>query len=79
MALIHNAILRGFNSIYLQAPHVKEADYGDFIGYSLTWYNFVKKHHDDEEVALFPKIDEILGKKGLLDTIKEEHGSLSFC
>ncbi|KAL1966602.1 hypothetical protein VTN77DRAFT_4013 [Rasamsonia byssochlamydoides] len=76
MALIHNAILRGFNTIYLQAPHVKAADYADFIGYSLTWYNFVRKHHDEEEATLFPKVDELLGKKkGLLDTIYEEHAS----
>jgi hemerythrin-like domain-containing protein len=78
MALIHNAILRGFNTIYLQAPHVKPADYADFIGYSLTWYNFVKRHHDDEEATLFPKVEELLGKKGLLDAIYEEHGLFWF-
>jgi len=63
MALIHNAILRGYNTIYLQAPHVQPADYEDFIGYCLTWYRLVKSHHDDEEENLFPKVVEVLGKK----------------
>lgn len=78
MALLHNAILRGFNSIYLQAPHVKQTDYADFIGYSLTWYTFVKKHHDDEEKGLFPKVEEAVGQKGVLDKAFEEHGVVSF-
>ena len=73
MALVHNAILRGFNSIYQQAPHVKEADYPDFVGYSLAWYNFVKLHHDDEETELFPKVEEIIGKKGIWGQTHKEH------
>ncbi|KAL1848571.1 hypothetical protein Plec18167_002193 [Paecilomyces lecythidis] len=75
MALLHNAILRGFNSIYLQAAHVKQTDYADFIGYSLTWYTFVKKHHDDEEKGLFPKVEEAVGQKGVLDKAFEEHAT----
>ncbi|ORY08543.1 hypothetical protein BCR34DRAFT_569826 [Clohesyomyces aquaticus] len=62
MALLHNAVLRGFNSIYLQTPHVKKEDYADFIGYCLAWFKFVKSHHDDEEENLFPKVVEVLGK-----------------
>lgn len=61
MALLHNAILRGYNSVYLQAPHVQEADKAAFIGYALTWFKFVKSHHDDEEVTLFPKVEAVLG------------------
>jgi hemerythrin-like domain-containing protein len=74
MALIHNAILRGFNSIYQQAPHVKPTDHADFIGYSLAWFTFVKGHHDDEEANLFPKVEEVLGKKGIWDDTLKEHG-----
>lgn len=48
VALLHNVILRGFNSIYLQAPAVKPSDVPDFLGYSLAWCRFVKAHHDDE-------------------------------
>lgn len=61
MALLHNAILRGYNSVYQQAPHVKPADKYDFIGYALTWHKFVATHHDDEEATLFPKVEEVLG------------------
>ena len=73
MALLHNAVLRGFNSIYLQAPHVKPADYAAFIGYSLAWYRFVKSHHDDEEESLFPKMEDVLKEKGIWEQTHQEH------
>lgn len=78
MALLHNAILRGYNSIYLQAPHVKPDDYADFIGYCLTWFKFVKSHHDDEEANLFPKVVEVLGKedKEVWAKTHEEHEAM---
>lgn len=63
MCHIHNAILRGYNSIYAQAPFVKEEDKASFIGYALTWFRFVKSHHDDEEVGLFPRVAEVLKVK----------------
>ncbi|KAG9602720.1 hypothetical protein KCU77_g2435, partial [Aureobasidium melanogenum] len=75
MALFHNAILRGFNSIYLQAPYVKVEDYAAFVGYSLTWYRFVKSHHDDEEGELFPKVDDILKEEGIWNETHQEHES----
>jgi hypothetical protein len=73
MNLLHTSILRGFNSIYLQAPHVQEADKRDFVGYSLTWYRFVKSHHDDEEANLFTKIEELLDDKTIWSETHEEH------
>ncbi|KAH9867092.1 hypothetical protein IAQ61_007684, partial [Plenodomus lingam] len=75
MAHIHNAILRGYNSIYLQAPHVQEADNSAFVGYALTWYRFVKSHHDDEEAELFPKVEEVLGSKDIWQETYQEHES----
>ncbi|KAG8674835.1 hypothetical protein FPOAC2_00870 [Fusarium poae] len=75
MALLHNAIIRGFNSIYLQAPHVKDADKADFIGYSQTWFKFVKSHHDDEEDNLFPKVQELLGEDPVWEETHHEHES----
>lgn len=74
MAHIHNAILRGYNTIYLQAPHVNDVDKAAFIGYSLTWFRFVKGHHDDEEAELFPTVEEVLGTKNLWDETHKEHG-----
>lgn len=74
MALLHNAILRGLNSIYLQAPHVRPADYADFVGYSLAWHRLVKSHHDDEEAELFPRVEGLLNEKGVWDVMLLEHG-----
>ncbi|PKS08259.1 hypothetical protein jhhlp_005202 [Lomentospora prolificans] len=75
MALLHNCIIRGFNSIWLQAPYIKEADKADFIGYSLTWFKFVKSHHDDEEDNLFSKVADILGDESVWSQTHEEHES----
>ncbi|KAK7738345.1 hypothetical protein SLS53_006156 [Cytospora paraplurivora] len=75
MALLHNSIFRGYNSIYLQAPHVKDADKADFIGYALTWYKFVKSHHDDEEQSLFTSIEELLDDKTVFEETHKEHES----
>ncbi|KAF9692736.1 hypothetical protein EKO04_009100 [Ascochyta lentis] len=77
MTHIHNAILRGYNSIYHQAPHVKEEDKAAFIGYAVTWFRFVKSHHDDEEGGLFPKVAEVLGSKDseLWGATHKEHES----
>ncbi|KAI1175611.1 hypothetical protein F4777DRAFT_549255 [Nemania sp. FL0916] len=73
MALLHNSIFRGYNSIYQQAPHVKDADKYDFIGYALTWHKFVKSHHDDEEASLFPKVEELLKDKTIWEGTHKEH------
>ncbi|RKU43491.1 hypothetical protein DL546_003705 [Coniochaeta pulveracea] len=73
MALLHNSILRGYNSIYNQALLVQEADKADFVGYCLTWYKFVKSHHDDEEQNLFTKIEELLQDKTVFADTHQEH------
>ncbi|OIW23906.1 hypothetical protein CONLIGDRAFT_657466 [Coniochaeta ligniaria NRRL 30616] len=75
MALLHNSILRGYNSIYNQIPCIQEADKGDFIGYSLTWYKFVKSHHKDEEANLFTKIEDLLQDKSVFEGTHEERES----
>ncbi|EGZ76907.1 hypothetical protein NEUTE2DRAFT_52908 [Neurospora tetrasperma FGSC 2509] len=73
MALLHNSIFRGYNSIYQQAAHVADQDKADFVGYCLTWYRFVKSHHDDEEQSLFPKIEDLLQDKTVFDETHKEH------
>lgn len=37
MAVAHNAIIRGLNSVYKQAPHVASRDRADFISYAHCW------------------------------------------
>ncbi|KAH7033172.1 uncharacterized protein B0I36DRAFT_407830 [Microdochium trichocladiopsis] len=73
MALLHNSILRGYNSIYLQAPHVQPADKADFVGYCKTWHKFVTSHHDDEEATLFTKVEELLDDKTVWSETHAEH------
>lgn len=41
MVLVHNAIIRALNAIYLQAPHVKEEDVKDFLGFCYCWYTYI--------------------------------------
>ncbi|KAF2964977.1 hypothetical protein GQX73_g8603 [Xylaria multiplex] len=74
MALSHNAFIRGFNSIYQQAPRLNlDVDKSDFVGYCLSWVDCVVTHHQYEETELFPNIDKAAGQQGLMDGAIHEH------
>ncbi|KAH7320729.1 hypothetical protein B0I35DRAFT_450450 [Stachybotrys elegans] len=73
MALSHNAFIRGFNSIYQQAPRLLPADKLDFVGYCFAWIECVKAHHHYEESDLFPNINKAAGCTGLMDDAVHEH------
>ncbi|OAQ88871.1 hemerythrin HHE cation binding domain-containing protein [Purpureocillium lilacinum] len=73
MCNLHNAIFRGYNSMYLQAPHVRDADKADFLGYCRTWSKFVRTHADKEEGELFPDAERLL-KDEVFKHTHEEHG-----
>ncbi|KUJ23801.1 uncharacterized protein LY89DRAFT_604022 [Mollisia scopiformis] len=75
MCVVHNALLRGLNSIYIQGPNVHPSDCMDFIGYSLCWHSAIHEHHTSEEEQFFPEIEEAVGEKGLLDGNVEQHKS----
>ncbi|OKL64117.1 hypothetical protein UA08_00145 [Talaromyces atroroseus] len=75
MALVHNIIIRGYNSIYLQAPKVKQADVHDFLHYCQAWNEFVVGHHDSEEHVLFPGTEKETGVQGIMDEDVQEHAS----
>ncbi|KAK3989995.1 hypothetical protein QBC44DRAFT_326456 [Cladorrhinum sp. PSN332] len=75
MALLHNSIIRGYNSIWHQAVGLREQDKADFVGYSLAWYKFVKSHHDDEEDNLFTKISGLLQDDTIFEETHKEHES----
>jgi hypothetical protein len=79
MVVIHNIIIRGLNSIYLQAPHVKPKDYADFIGYCLCWSDVLHTHHHCEETIAFPEIEKSSGVKGIMDANVHQHGEYSSC
>ncbi|KAM3515826.1 hypothetical protein MY11210_000597 [Beauveria gryllotalpidicola] len=77
MALVHNALIRGFNSIYQQAPYIDEQLSHDFIQYALTWASFATSHHRDEEDNLFGKVSDLLDDddKTIWAETRKEHES----
>lgn len=76
MALVHNMVIRAFNSIYKQAPKMRQEDVVDFLHYCSAWHSALKGHHDAEEEVYVPGIEEATGVKGIMDTEIHEHGIL---
>ena len=76
MALAHNGILRGLNSIYLQASHIPRKDLDairDFLTYCQCWCESMHHHHDAEETEFFPSIERISNSPGLMGRNLEQH------
>ncbi|TVY89036.1 hypothetical protein LAWI1_G008008 [Lachnellula willkommii] len=74
MALVHNILLRGLNSIYLQAPNVKEpVDIMDFMTFSDCWSRVLHAHHLTEETVYFPLLEEQTRQKGAMQNNHSEH------
>jgi hemerythrin-like domain-containing protein len=70
MANVHNVILRGLNSIYLQCPYVKaSADVADFMLYIKAWADTVHHHHSLEESVFFPGVERIAKEAGLPESL----------
>jgi hypothetical protein len=76
MSLAHNGIIRGLNSLYLQAPHLPPRDVAtarDFLTYCQCWSESMHHHHDAEEEIYFPAIESITGVTGLMEQNIEQH------
>ena len=73
MALTHNVIIRGMNSIYLQCENVKPENAAQFLLYCQCWSEFIQNHHACEEVAYFPVIEKATGEEGLSEGNLEQH------
>ena len=73
MCISHNSFIRGFNSIYQQAPRIKNKDIPDFITYALAWHRLVEEHHHYEETGLFLEIDKATGQQGVMGHEVEQH------
>ncbi|KAL2177306.1 uncharacterized protein P884DRAFT_277564 [Thermothelomyces heterothallicus CBS 202.75] len=73
MALVHNVIIRGLNSIYLQAPHIRPEDEKPFCSYVSSWCGFLDVHHGNEEEFFFPFAEEMTGVKGIMDANIDQH------
>ncbi len=75
MALVHNIVIRGLNSIYLQAPHIKPADEKSFARYMASWYTLLHNHHHGEETMFFPEVAKMTGVEGIMDTNIDQHAA----
>lgn len=81
MAYSHNCLLRGLNAIVLQAPHVPTAGdpaysaqvVRDLLFYVASWVKMVEHHHHTEETCIFPEIEALAGKPGLMAGPLEQH------
>lgn len=74
MAFAHNSMLRGLNSIYLQAPHVHQhRDIADFLFFVRSWAAWVSHHHVIEEEKMFPGFEKVIRKPGFLEGNVNQH------
>ncbi|KAI0146967.1 hypothetical protein GGR57DRAFT_280459 [Xylariaceae sp. FL1272] len=68
---IHNAMIRGLNAIYLQAPNVQKVqDVVDLLFLTQTWSAWVLDHHDLKEGTLLPGFEGILGLRPNVLTLR---------
>ena len=75
MAVAHCMIIRGLNSVYLQAPHIQSKDEAAFVQYAMRWCWEIEVHHDGEENGFFPAVEELTGEKGVMNANIEQHAA----
>lgn len=75
MVTVHNCLIRGINSIYLQCINVERssASIPAFIKYASVWGRVLSLHHTTEEKWIFPEIEEITGERGIMDASVQQH------
>lgn len=73
MALAHNILVRGLNSIYRQAPYVKPGEQKDFVGYAQNFVNVLTVHHDCEEESFFIAVERMSGEVGVMEKNAQQH------
>src|SRR3569833_396502 len=75
MLIVHNVFLRGINGIYRQCVNV-ERDPGaatDLVNYAGIRAELVEEHHHTEEEDVFPQLEALVGKPGLMEANVEQH------
>jgi hemerythrin-like domain-containing protein len=73
MAFAHNSMLRGLNSLYLQADLSNSQDIEDFLFFLRSWAGWVSHHHALEEEQMFPQFEEAMKQPNFLQGNIEEH------
>lgn len=80
MAMAHNGIVRGLNSIFLQSTQISRGDSTttqDFLTYCQCWCESMHHHHDVEEKTFFPAIEKLSGQPGLMQQNVEQHAAFT--
>lgn len=76
IAQIHNVMIRGVNSMLIQAPFIsRPTDIKDFTDYCLTLCVLIHEHYNTEEVLTFPLIEDATGIPGIMDKNVVQHES----
>lgn len=75
MTFLHNLIIRGFNSILIQAPYIKPGTpaASDILTFTTLVTGFLHHHHDTEEGFFFPEVEKAIGEKGFMDQNISQH------
>lgn len=74
MCHVHNLIIRGLNSIYLQSPYVrKDQDIRDLFLYTKALIQCINAHHDGEERYLFPGLIAYTGNPDIMSENQAQH------
>lgn len=74
MVRAHNLLLRGLNSIYLQAPYVSiPTDIKDLLIFCRAWIHTVNVHHSYEDSILFPGLIKLTGCEDIVSAEQESH------
>jgi len=81
MAHVHNMLLRGLNSILLQAPYIADSstpeyeaeDVRDLLLYVRAWCRTLEHHQRAEESTFFPAVEKMTGVVDLMDELEEQH------
>ncbi|KAF1954692.1 hypothetical protein CC80DRAFT_416794 [Byssothecium circinans] len=76
-ALVHNALIRALNSIYIRAPHVPITDYPNFMKYCLAAHEALTTYLQAEAEVFIPELERQTGVPGLLRANAEHHRAFS--
>jgi hemerythrin-like domain-containing protein len=73
MALVHNVMIRGLNSMLAQAPFVSPTDINDFMEYCISFCVFDREHHEAEEILVFPVLETLTNTPGIMEKNVVQH------
>jgi hemerythrin-like domain-containing protein len=74
MANVHNTFIRTLNTIYLQAPYITTPSLAaDFFQYCRSLGSLLYLHHSQEEAVLFPALEKLAGKEGIMEVNVHQH------